>query len=198
MKRLFIILLVWALPVISMFGQSTDNIEVDVTKLNSDELRVYQQLKSKMVAEKNNVVTPEKIERYAEIGKAFGSAFKECWGAVSKDAERFAQSPAGRLAMFLVSWKIMSEDVQGLLKSTIRWITAVSIWLVITPVFILFTYRNCITKKRGRILSEEKVGFLRTKISYDRPESPCHGDMTAVYGLCYLVFLGVLALVAFV
>lgn len=183
---------------VSVFSQSVDNIQVDVTKLDANELRVYQQLKAEMVADQApSIITPEKIEKYAEIGKAFGSAFKECWGAVSTDAEKFAQSPAGKLAMFLVAWKIMANDVQGLTKTVVQYIIGTVMWIVITPIFLVIIFRNCIAKKRGTVATEEKLGWFRYKRTYNRPETPEHGDWIAAYGLCYLVFLGVEALVMF-
>lgn len=193
---LFAILLI--ISCLSSFAQQKDALDVDITKLDDNELRVYRSIKEKMTQAKSVEVTPEKIEKYADIGKAFGSAFKECWGTVSSDAEKFAQSPAGKLAMFLVSWKIMANDVQGLVKSTVRVLVGFLVWLVITPFYILTVYRNCVRKKMGKITSCEKLGFFRRKVTYGSVEDPPHEDWLAAYGACYLVFFLAVWLVMFV
>lgn len=198
MKRILVTIFLFGMLCFSSSAQSSsDTVVVDVTKLDQNELQLYQSLKTKMAKKELTQITPEKIEKYADIGRAFGSAFKECWGTVSNDAERFAQSPAGKMAMFLVAWKIMANDVQGLVKSTVRFFMGIVIWVVVTPFFILTIYRNCITKKRGNVLSVEKLGCFKKKVTYGPVQDPEHCDWLAAYGGCYALFLGILCLIMF-
>lgn len=201
MKYLFSLLVILSLALgTSAFAQSQDSVQVDITKLTPAQLQVWQQLKQQQasaqsVAASLENLTPDKIDKYAAIGKAFGSAFKECWSTVSTDAERFAQSPAGKWAMVLVSWKIMGEDAVNLTRTVVQWIIGGTLLLVGIPFWIWLVRRNCVQRPIATI---ERTGFLglNKKVVY-RDQNPLHEEWTIAYGACFLIYLGATALITF-
>lgn len=175
------------------FGSfAADTLTVDITKLSPSELALYQKLKTDQLAEANTFnidkVTPDQIDRYGQIGRAFGSAFKECWTAVSSDAEKFAQSDAGKWAMFLVAWKIMGQDAINVINSLVRYITGFFLIGVGIPFFIYIFRRNCI--QYPMLVSRTRVGFWSIKSEYAgvvKPLHPAEGQL--VYGLAFLIYM---------
>lgn len=198
MKTLFYTLLA-AFAII--FGSiAADTVTVDITKLSPQELALYQKLKSDQAAQANafnlDTFTPERIDKYGQIGKAFGSAFKECWTTVSTDAEKFAQSDAGKWAMFLVAWKIMGQDAVGLVNNLVHYIAGFSLLAVGIPFFIYIFRRNCV--QHPMLVSRTKVGFLTVKNEYKGVVEPLHpGEEQILYGIAFAAFVGIAAIFMF-
>ena len=177
----------------------TENVQVDITKLTQQELLVYQQLKQKQAQNSMNVanLTPETIDRYAQIGKSFGTAFKECWTTVSTDAERFANSSAGKWAMVMVTWKIMGDDAVNLVEKSVQYAIGFPLLLVGTCIFAWLIRRNCM--ERPALVSATKVGWLTVKREYKGTTSPrWNGEAAFVCAICYAVFIGICCLILFV
>ena len=193
MNKLYLSLM---LAAVSITAFANETLSVDITKMTPDQLRVYQQLKQSEsqalpIAIEN--LTPDRLDKYAQIGKAFGSAFKECWSAVSSDAEKFGQSPAGKWAMVLVSWKIMGQDAINLTTILFHWIIGSILLLIGIPFFIWLVYRNCV---RSPIKVVEHLGLFKKKVVYS-DGCAIHDDYIAGYGLCFLIFLAVVAAITF-
>ena len=176
MKYISLILLVVTLAFAS-FGQEVLN--VDVTKLSQQELLVYQKIKQQTQAASQTMsldnLTPAKIDQYAQIGKAFGTAFKECWTTVSTDAERFANSSAGKWAMVMVTWKIMGNDAMTVVSRTVRFAVGIGLLMVGVPFFIYIFRRNCV--ETPLLKSKTSIAFLTIKKEYDGTNKPIHNDM---------------------
>lgn len=181
----------------SSIAYAADTLTVDITKLSQQELALYQKLKT----EQNNTfnvdtLSPERIDKYGQIGKAFGSAFKECWSTVSTDAEKFAQSDAGKWAMFLVAWKIMGQDAVGLINNLVHYIAGFSLFIVGVPFFIYIFRRNCV--QHPMLVNRTKVGFLTVKSEYKGVVEPLHpSEGQILYGIAFAAFIGIVALIMF-
>lgn len=198
MKYLFTIALTLVLA-ISAFAQQAETLQVDITKLSQQELLVYQQLKQKQAAATFDVknLTPDTISKYAEVGKAFGSAFKECWTTVSTDAEKFANSDAGKLTMVLIAWKIVGQDGINLVEKAVQYIIGIPLFFLGTFTFIWVFRRNCMT--RPQLVSATKVGWLTVKREYKgTTEALWGGEAAVVVGVCYAIFVGICSLIVFV
>ena len=198
MKTLFYTLLAAFALTFGSFAAET--VTVDITKLSQQELVLYQKLKAEQAAQANafnlDTFTPERIDKYGQIGKAFGSAFKECWTTVSTDAEKFAQSDAGKWAMILVAWKIMGQDAISLVNSLVHYVAGFSLFGVGVPFFIYIFRRNCV--QHPMVVSRTKVGFLTVKTEYKGVVEPLHsGECQILYGIAFAVFLGIAAIFMF-
>jgi hypothetical protein len=192
MKRLIVYLLA---VTTALTAVAQETIQVDVTKLDRTQLSLYQDLK-KMQAGATSLenMSIDRLDRYSQIGKAFGSAFKECWSTVSTDAEKFAQSSTGKWAMVLVSWKIMGQDAIGLTRTIVQWIVGAILLVIGIPFFIFMVYRNCIMPP---IQSIESNGLFKKKIVYMN-RAPLHADIGILYGFCFIVYLGITSMITFI
>ena len=198
-KSLFLVLASVVLLFTSALAQET--VQVDVTKLSESELRLYQSLKQKQLEAANQITianaSPEKLEKYMQIGKSFGVAFKECWSTVSTDAERFAQSDAGKLTMFLIAWKIVGQDGVNLLEKGIQYSIGIPLLLVGTIFFFYIFRRNCI--EQPLLVSRTKIGWFTVKSEYKGMDSAPHGSdgYPILYGIAYAIFIGICCLIIF-
>ncbi len=185
------LILAFILSVFTFIPVSAETLEVDVTKLSQSELLIYQKMKQSQESSINlENLTPERIDKYGQIGKAFGTAFKECWGAVSSDAERFGQSSAGKWAMIMVSWKIMGQDAIGIVNQFIHYTVGILLFTTSTVFFIYIFRRNCI--QHPILKSKTKIGFLTVKKEYGGMASAIHSDeVLLVYALCYIILIAI-------
>jgi len=177
---------------------ATDTVEVDITKLTDSQLRVYQEMKAMQIRSATATAienfTPEKVDKYAQMGKGLGIAINEGLGAITKNVEQFAQTSAGKWIMVLVTWKVMGEDAIGLTRTLVQYCVGITLFLVGIPFWIWLIRRNCVLRP---IASVEKLGFWAKKTTYTGGE-PLHGETIAVYGLFFLFYLGATALITFI
>jgi hypothetical protein len=178
-----------------------ETLQVDVTKLDAQQLQVYQQLKQQQARASSAVtldnLTPERIDKYAQVGKAFGSAFKECWTTVSTDAEKFGQSEAGKLTMVLIAWKIMGNDAINLVEKSVQYMIGFPLLFIGTIFFIVVIRRQCFP--RPNLVSATKVGWFTVKREYKgTTNAQWDGENAAVCCLFYAIFLGICSLIIFV
>lgn len=205
MKYLYIILvaitMALTIPTSTYAEQASttpDTVQVDVTKLTAEQLQVYQQLKALQNKSAASTaienLTPEKVDKYAQMGKGLGIAINEGLGAVTKNVEQFAQTSAGKWIMVLVTWKVMGEDAVDLTRTLVQWIVGATLLTVGIPFWIWLIRRNCVI---AQIVSVEKTSFWGRKITYRNAE-PIHSDYILAYGACFVIYLGVTAAITFI
>lgn len=190
----FIFALVFAF---SALAQQPDTVQVDVTKLTGQQLQVYQELKAMQARQAASTslenLTPEKVDKYAQMGKGLGIAINEGLGAVTKNVEGFAQTSAGKWLMILITWKVMGADAIGLARTAVQWIVGGTLLFVGIPFWIWLVRRNCVVPPIAVI---EKPTFWTKKKVYQN-RLPIHEEYTWGYGLCFLIYLGAIAMITF-
>lgn len=176
-----------------------DTLQVDITKLDQNQLRAYQEMKAMQARSAASMaldnLTPEKVDRYAQMGKGLGIAINEGLGAVTKNVEQFSQTSAGKWLMVLITWKVMGEDAIGLARTAMQWSIGGFLLIVGIPFWIWIIKRNCVQRP---IQSIEKLSFWKKKITYVDRADPIHGDYTVAYGACFLIYMGMTAAIMFI
>lgn len=199
MKKLFLSVIIGLVIGITSLHAGDDLVRVDVTKLTPAQLKVYQELvqiqNGKVPAIDLENLTADKIDKYAQIGKAFGSAFKECWTTVSADSEKFGQSPAGKWTMILISWKIMGQDAVGLTRTLVQWMVGGLLLVVGIPFFIYAFRRNCILPP---LASVKRKGLFQYVKTYREDAYPIHSSEAILYGLVFVIYMGITVAITFV
>lgn len=196
MKYLFTLVLTLVLT-LTAFAQN-ETVQVDITKLSQQELQLYQQLKQKQASAAATLdlesLTPEKVDKYAQMGKGLGIAINEGLGAVTKNVEEFSQTSAGKWLMVLITWKVMGVDAIGLARTTLQWAVGLGLFIVGIPFWIWLIRRNCVLRP---VASVEKLGFWTKKITYDVNRYPLHNEYILAYGACFAVYLGLTVAIMF-
>ncbi len=199
MKKLLSICILFGSLCLTSVAQETKVDEKTLSSMSFDELQAYQKVLKAQFNNANRTAelpSVNKLQEYATVGKALGQAFKECWSVVSTDAERFAQSPAGKWTAFLITWKVMGKDAVDLTKTAVRWIVGGSLMSTITIFFAFIVYRNCISKRV--LLSEERTSMFNFKRTYSKELScPMHEDSTCYYGIAYGILMIVCGFIMF-
>lgn len=193
-------LLTLALSLVLTLGAfaQTENVQVDITKLTQQELLVYQQLKQKQASAGINLdsLTPENVDKYAQMGKALGTAVNEGLGAVTKNVDQFSQTSAGKLLMVLITWKVMGNDAITLAQRTVRWTVGIGLLTFGVPFFIYIYRRNCTS--RPILVSATKVGFLTVKREYKGMSTPLHdAEGQWGYAVCFGIFVFICVAIMF-
>lgn len=205
MKYLFLILTVvamaFAMPTVT-YAETTDTVQVDVTKLTGDQLRVYQEFKAMQAkaAAASSIsldnLTPEKVDKYAQMGKGIGIAINEGLGAVTKNVEQFSQTSAGKWLMILITWKVMGEDAVNLTQRLVRFIVGIGLLTLGVPFFIYIFRRNCVAMPM--LVSKTTIGFLTVKKEYKGMTNPIHDDSGPWgYAVCFAIFVGICSAIMF-
>ena len=175
----------------------SDTVDVDITKLDAVQLRAYQEMKT--LAAKSAVstaldnLTPEKMDKYAQMGKGLGVAINEGLGAVTKNVEQFSQTSAGKWIMVLVTWKVMGEDAVSLTRTAVQYLVGGTLFLIGIPFWIWLVRRNCVQRP---IATVEKTGLWTKNVVY-KTDEPLHADYIIAYGACFVIYLGVTAAITF-
>lgn len=180
-----------------------ETLQVDVTKLDAQQLQVYQQLKQQQArAQAVNAVsldnlTPEKIDKYGQMAKAFGVAVHEGLGAITKNADEFAQTGAGKMTIGLIAWKVMGQDAVGIVEKAIHYFIGIPLLFAVTVVFFVVLRRQCFP--RPILVSKTSIGWFTVKSEYKGVSSPnWDGEAAAVCCLFYAIAVGVCSIIIFV
>jgi hypothetical protein len=200
MKRLIRIITL-AVMCVTTFSQNQPTqrfTDQEIADMSISDFQAYQktlQLEVKSREAKSaSFPEPGKLEQYANVGKILGQAFKDCWSTVSTDAEKFAQSPAGKWTAFLITWKIMGKDAVDLTKMATRWMVGIGLFTVITPCLLVLMWRNCATRRI--IKKEERTSIFNYKREYGEVEG-VHEDVTYAYWIAIAIFSILVSLIMF-
>lgn len=188
--KLIIPILLISLSYGLMAQNNSDFGNIDPASLSPTDREAY----FRIIKNNPQKITPNQVAEWAEAGKALGGAFKECWSTISTDAERFANSPAGKLTAILVTWKVAGRDFIDLSSRIMRWIVGIGI-LIPFSIYMAYAFaKNCM----NRTIKTKTLESDGKKIHEYRSEPGVHSDFAAVYALIYGAAVGICALIMFV
>lgn len=125
--------------------QKPQQIVVNVDDLTPDQL-------AKVKARNKVEEVTDQLEtygKYAGMGKEVGIAVSEGLGAVKDVTLEFADSKVGKLTMALIVWKVIGDDLKGI-------VFGIPLWLLLT-IALLWSYRK--TCMRRKILTKREGGW---------------------------------------
>lgn len=196
MKRLLLIATL-ALFSVTVVAQ-TETVQVDITKLTQQELLVYQQLKQKQASAGISLdnLTPDKVEKTAQLAKSIGVAINEGLGAITKNVDQFVQTRAGMWIAALITWRVAGQDAVGLVEKMVQYAVGIPLLFTGTLVFVWIIRRKCLS--RPALVSTTKLGWFTVKREYKGVTSPdWGGEETIITALCYAAFIGLCCLIIF-
>lgn len=74
----------------------------------------------------------QKVESYGKwvgIGHEVGTAVNESLVAITSNAQSFSQTAPGRVAMFLVIYKVIGHDILGVLVAAVLLVIGLPVWI---------------------------------------------------------------------
>jgi len=72
----------------------------------------------------------ERLNQYAEFGQAFGSAIAQTAAEVGQATNEFIQTPAGKIAVALIVWKVAGDDLLGVVAGIVWYLVMIPLWMV--------------------------------------------------------------------
>jgi hypothetical protein len=137
--------------------------------------------KSKLTDQQKAELKIESTQSWVGMGKEIGEAVNSSMAAITAQSNNFAQTPVGKLTVFIVIWKVVGDQVIHVAGGLIE-------VLVFVPIWIWSYRRTCMTRS------------IRTgKDTWERIEYTARGDMTPriAHALIGLACMGAIALTVF-
>jgi hypothetical protein len=148
----FAITLMFAMAIsVNCFAQQQESPQQDMSKLTAEEKVQLMTLQEKMNQQKSDEKL-ETAEKWIGIGERFGEKLGRVIGDVCKQlgiqANEFIKTPAGKLTVALIVWKVIGEDLWDIVGGTLAWICITSILFVS---FRHFHMNERITNKENEV-----------------------------------------------
>ena len=93
----------------------------------------------------------DRLNQYAEFGQAFGSAIAQTAAEVGQATNEFIQTPAGKIAVALIVWKVAGDDLLGVVAGMV-W------YLVMIPLWIVFWRKNVTNMRWNKVVTSGENG----------------------------------------
>ena len=115
-------------------------------------------LKAEELKKKASPMTPSDLEEYANLGQKYGVALASTAKELGKSVDELMNTNVGKIATFLIVWKVLGETVLGFVIG-MGWFTVTnSIWL--------YAFRRLVLQARG--FKETVVEGKVTARNYER------------------------------
>jgi hypothetical protein len=108
---------------------AADPIQIDPDRLSPESVKKLYELKKAAedikapVIETLKVTTPDQVEKWANLGQGIAKAIGATCKELNVEVNAFVQTPVGRMAMFMIVYKIIGVSIIKTVAVTIAWIT---------------------------------------------------------------------------
>lgn len=161
--------------------QKPQQIVVNTDDLTPDQLaKVQARNKVEQVTEQL-----ETYSKYAGMGKEVGVAVKEGLGAVKDVTLEFADSDVGKLTMGLIVWKVIGDDIVGI-------VIGIPLWLL-GMILLVWSYRKTSVSRRRLTSREGGWWIFGGKKQYEFRDAQYEDGWGAVFHLgVMMIYTGVM------
>lgn len=113
-------------------------------------------------------VTVDNMAEYAELGKKYGVALSEVAKSLGTTANELAQTPVGEFMLFLVGYRVMGNDILGVIGSVFWFFTMIPLWIYLFNRMVLANGKEINEKydSQGKLVGIEKHQY---PIKWDGP-----------------------------
>jgi hypothetical protein len=136
----------------------------------------------------NTKETAQKVSEWMAIGENLGKGLAGCAKELGVQVNDFVQTPVGKIASFIIIYKLIGRDVIHYGFGIVFFMIAISMW-------IYFFRRMCVIKTITYGDKVNKLGFRQKTIEYTR-EGNCDGTRFCML-LVLLLSVGVSLLIMF-
>ena len=163
-KMMFLVLAMLALmPALAMAQQVQTPQQEEMIAVPKSSLTAQQLADAQTKLVTQNL---EEYSKWAQMGKAIGIGVKETLAAVTGETAKFAETDVGKVAMFLVAWKIMADDVPTLLNTMVGYLIGIPLFFI-GGIIVVWSYRRmCVPR---RVLVEKSADGTKKYEEHD----PC-------------------------
>lgn len=135
MKRLYVAL---TLAVMALMPSLSQAQTLDTSKLTPEQVRQLQAQVEKMQGQPSNISASvrKEAEAWGELGSNMGKAMVSAAREIGVASNEFASTPLGKIVVAIVAYKIVGQDILGLVMGAVTFVFGYSIAL-----FFLLTRR---------------------------------------------------------
>lgn len=131
-----------------------------------------------------------KANEWVDFGKNVGTAMDAGLSSLTENANKFANTDAGKFTMAVIAWKVAGRDALDLTNRTVTIVLGVPIMVVIDLLFIWFVRRNFM---EHRVLIERQgPWYARTSVKWkivnDEEFSDGKCGLAVGTGLAFIAF----------
>lgn len=145
-------------------------------------------LKKKCVELQNvaPTVNANSLSEYAELGQKYGIALSEVAKSIGTTVNELAKTPVGVFMLVMVAWKVMGNDLIGIVGGFIWFTVMLPLWVYMFHRLVLSTRRVVETKS----LNDDSVRRVIDPVDYNGPAGPLAFTMSLfLIGICISGFL---------
>ncbi len=158
MKKVVVLFCVFAL-----FGVTSLVAQESTSSTNEKIVVDTGDLPPELVAQLKAKQQMENAGKYVRWGREIGVAMDEGLGALTRHSAEFAETELGHFAMFLIAWKVLAEDIYGVMRGITGVLVGVP-FLIFGTCGIFWSYRKTIVPRR---VLETKEGKKKTYVVYE-------------------------------
>lgn len=138
-------------------------------------------LKAQEIKKASEKMTPADLEEYANLGQKYGIALVSTAKELGKSVDELMNTNVGKIATFLIIWKVMGETVLGFIVGMG--------WFTVTNSLWIYVFRRLVLKTRGykEKLEDGKV-IERT---YERQVEEDNSGTKWAMGILFLLLNGI-------
>jgi hypothetical protein len=130
MKRTLNVLALCLLLALPLFAQNN----------NQDDIVTVTVPRSSLSPQQQATLQQEHAKTWIGIGKEFGDAVNTGLAAVTTQSNNFAQTPVGKVTVFLIAWKILGDQV-------IHFVGGIAEVVLFVPIWIWSYRRMCMSRR---------------------------------------------------
>lgn len=93
-----------------LFAFAQDD-SVNTSGLTAEQIQALKQTAEQMKGKPMPIPTADKVKEYAEVGEMIGKAMSSTAKEMNVAANEFAQTPVGKVCMFLIVWKLFAREI---------------------------------------------------------------------------------------
>lgn len=136
-------------------------------------------------------LSPEKLNEWVDLGKNIGMAVAATAKELGVAADEFLQSTTGKITVVLIVWKVMGEDILGVVGGTIAWIVLVNIVLWSFRYFHM--KKKVVNKKGGTVEYVKRYEFVED----DKGKSDARTTSVVAHVIAFVLATLVCAIIIF-
>lgn len=174
-----LILLLVAAPVESQTQDSMVSVPASMLTATQKQELTQQQLTHKI----------ETYGKWVGLGDEVGKAVNSSLAAITTQTANFAETDVGKVTVLLVVWKIIGQDLLGI-------VFAVCIWVVLLPLWIWSLRRTALPYKHVSNETRNEAGKVVSR-EFRLAERRSSGEYYAVHIVWLLVMFGSTAIALF-
>jgi hypothetical protein len=140
--------------VFASFAFAETRVNVDLEKLDPQSRNAVLEAQ-KRAAETSATVSKENLNLFKEYGKSIAETFAEVCKTLNIEVNKFAETPVGKLTMWLIVYKVVGKDI-------LHVILMLGMWFLVTGCCVIYAYIFHMPKK---IVTRDDKKVI-TKIEY--------------------------------